>query len=89
MLAHDVRHDLPTLLLQEDSDDLHFAEPALFREEELKVRKLHLSLLSTGLLSGEAYTLATGCGLFGTVLATFTSIAGLYCPSSRTFSSVP
>ena len=55
VLAHNVRHGLPALLLLQDSDDLRFAESAHFHEEELKARKLHLSLLSTGLLSGEAY----------------------------------
>ena len=60
VLAHDVCHGLPVLLLLKDSDDLCFAESALFHEEGLKVRKLRLSLLSTGLLYGEAYTYNLG-----------------------------
>ncbi|HEX8330320.1 MAG TPA: hypothetical protein VF629_22505, partial [Hymenobacter sp.] len=46
---------LPTLLLLENGHDLRFAESTLFHKGELKVRKLRLSLLSIGLLSGEAY----------------------------------
>ena len=57
VFARNVRHGLPALLLLQDSDNLRFAESALFHEEGLKVRKLRLSLLSTGLLYGEAYTL--------------------------------
>ena len=55
VFAHNMRHGLPALLLLQDSDDLRFAESALLHKEELKGRKLRLSLLSTGLLSGEAY----------------------------------
>ena len=59
MLAHDVRHGLPVLLLSKDSDNLRFVESAHFHEEGLKVRKLRLLLL-TSLLSGEAYSVFAG-----------------------------